>query len=252
MRCLVVYGSPRKGNSWRVVQLIKDELLRLGSIEFDEVMLSDMDIPLCRGCHMCFIRGEEKCPHSQVVQEIAGKVEKADCLIVSSPVYVLSLSGLLKNWLDHMGFNWHRPRYFTKKALVVTTTAGAGAYGTARYVRDNLKHWGFNKVYSLPIACRSLDYEPAENARTRIRKISQAFYNDVASGKLHPPTPKRVFFFNVWRANGAVGEPDSADSRYWRESGLESRLFAPDLAVSPINRVMGSLTYSMFKKAMRP
>ncbi|WP_347707330.1 NAD(P)H-dependent oxidoreductase [Clostridium sporogenes] len=50
-------------------------------------------------------------------------MEKADALIVTSPVYSLQITGLLKNSIDHMAYNFHRPRFFTKKALVITTTA---------------------------------------------------------------------------------------------------------------------------------
>lgn len=34
----------------------------------------------------------------------------------------MQVSGLLKNFIDHMSYNFHRPRFYNKKALIITTT----------------------------------------------------------------------------------------------------------------------------------
>ncbi|WP_409069976.1 hypothetical protein ACFLKB_12625 [Clostridium sp. FAM 1755] len=47
----------------------------------------------------------------------------------------MQITGLLKNSIDHMSYNFHRPRFFTKKALVITTTAGAGHKDVANNIK---------------------------------------------------------------------------------------------------------------------
>jgi len=34
----------------------------LGDVEFEYLMLSDVRLEPCRGCHACFEWGEERCP----------------------------------------------------------------------------------------------------------------------------------------------------------------------------------------------
>ena len=58
----------------------------------------------------------------------------ADGIIVASPVYAMNVTALLKNFLDHTAYFYHRPEFFTKKALVVVSTAGAGQKDVAKYI----------------------------------------------------------------------------------------------------------------------
>lgn len=45
-------------------------------------------------------------------------IEESDAVIFSVPCFQGHLPGILKNFTDHMAFMLHRPRYFTKKALI--------------------------------------------------------------------------------------------------------------------------------------
>lgn len=66
----------------------------------------------------CFLKGENKCPHSKTIQPIAEKIEKADCVIITSPSYSLNVTAVCKNFIDHMSYKFHRPSYFDKKCLL--------------------------------------------------------------------------------------------------------------------------------------
>ena len=49
MKCLIINGSPRKGFTWKLVESIKQKMQQAGNVEFEEVMLMDSNIPMCRG-----------------------------------------------------------------------------------------------------------------------------------------------------------------------------------------------------------
>ena len=253
LNCLIINGTPHKGNTWVLVSLIQKQMEQLGNVTFDEVHLADTDIPFCIGCFACFEYGEQKCPHSEKVQPIAQKIEAADCLIFASSTYSLALTALSKNFIDHMSYNFHRPRLFTKKALVVASTAGGGAGSTVKYIRDILKHWGFNRVYGLPVKSYSIgDYHPPQKVVDQCTKTSALFYNDVASGKLYRPTLKRLMFYNVWRAMTKYGaEKKNADYRYWHDTGLYMHPFSEEVHISIIEKGIGNLLFRVVTRSLK-
>ncbi|MCR4655573.1 MAG: type II toxin-antitoxin system RelE/ParE family toxin [Lachnospiraceae bacterium] len=62
-----------------------------------------------------------------------------------------------------MAFLLHRPRYFTKKALIISTTGGVSAESTIKALAATLPGWGFNKCYQLPVTALSWnDYKPTK------------------------------------------------------------------------------------------
>ena len=122
MRYVIINGSPRKKNTWAVVEQVKTNL----NGEFDEIHLAKEKIPMCVGCYNCILKGEKYCPHFDKVNPIVERIKKADAIIMTSPVYAMNVTALLKNFLDHTAYLFHRPVCFTKKAMVIVTTAGAG------------------------------------------------------------------------------------------------------------------------------
>ncbi len=64
MKVLAIIGSPRKkGNTYKVAERLKNELLSIdSSISFEYLFLADCDLKMCRGCFSCFAKGENTCP----------------------------------------------------------------------------------------------------------------------------------------------------------------------------------------------
>lgn len=54
MKCLIVYGSYRKGNTCKITDIVKEHMCQLGNIEFEEVFLSKLNLQFCVGCNRCF------------------------------------------------------------------------------------------------------------------------------------------------------------------------------------------------------
>jgi hypothetical protein len=62
LKCLVITGSPAKQYSWggkyidgftgQLVFEVKSEMARLGEVSFEEIRLSDTNLPYCKGCHL--------------------------------------------------------------------------------------------------------------------------------------------------------------------------------------------------------
>lgn len=240
MKYLIINGSPRKKNTWKIVEQIK---LNLDG-ETEEIHLIKQKIPMCNGCYKCFNEGEDKCPHHDIINPIVEKLKQADGLIITSPVYAMNVTALLKNLFDHTAYFFHRPEFFDKKALIVVSTAGAGQKKVAKYMDETLRHWGFNKTYKLALACGGKEHLETKE----IDKTAKRFNEDVKSKKLHSPKFGDILFFNVWKAMATSSNPIPADKKYWEETNFINHDFAPTIKLNIIKRAFGKLMYFILKK----
>lgn len=243
MKYVIINGSPRVGNTCAVIKQVKANL----EGEFEEIHLAKEDIGLCKGCFNCIIIGEEKCPHHRKIKPIIDKLSECDAVIIGSPVYAMNVTALLKNFFDHTAYLYHRPEFFTKKALVVVTTAGAGHKKVASYIDETLRHWGVNKVYKLAMACGG-----KEELETKdIDKVAQKFSKDVESKKLHSPKFGDVMYFDVWKAMALSKEPIESDKQYWFKTGLVNHDFAPEVKLGFVKKLFSKIMFFIMKRVIK-
>lgn len=242
MKYVIINGSPRKKNTWAVVNQVKKSL----NGEFEEIQLMKEKIPLCIGCFNCVCRGEEKCPHYDKINPIVEKIMEADGIIIASPVYAMNVTALLKNFFDHTAYFYHRPRFFTKKALVVVTTAGAGHKDVSKYMDETLRHWGVNKVYKLAFKCGGKDSLETK----KIDEVAKQFRDDVESGKTHSPKVMDVIFYEVWRVMALKDDHIEPDIKYWHETGLVNHDFAPEVKLGLFKKIFSKLMFNILKRVM--
>ena len=55
-------GTQTKKATYRAVQEFEKNLKQYGDIDFEYVFLSEYNLEFCRGCKVCFDKGEEHCP----------------------------------------------------------------------------------------------------------------------------------------------------------------------------------------------
>jgi multimeric flavodoxin WrbA len=243
MKYVIINGSPRVGNTCEVIKQVKTNL----EGEFEEIHLAKEDIGLCKGCYNCIMIGEDKCPHNNKIKPVIDKIRDCDGIIIGSPVYAMNVTALLKNFLDHTAYLYHRPEFFTKKALVIVSTAGAGQKKVANYLDETLRHWGVNKVYNVAIACGA-----KETLETKkIDSVSQKFANDLKSNKLHSPKFGDILYFNVWKAMAVSQVPIPADAKYWKETGLVNNDFAPEIKLNIIKKAFSKMMFFIMRRLIK-
>nr|AHF24970.1 FMN reductase, NADPH-dependent [uncultured bacterium Contig1753] len=103
LKVLMLNGSPRKdGNialAFREMEQVFDEC----GVEYENILLGRMDIRGCIACETC--RRTGKCAFSDIVNELAPKLEAADGLVVGSPVYFGSANGTLMSALQRLFYS---------------------------------------------------------------------------------------------------------------------------------------------------
>jgi multimeric flavodoxin WrbA len=232
MKIVVVHGSPRKGNTFKATELLKKKMLGKGEIEFVDFFLPK-DLPeFCCGCMNCFLKGEEKCPHSIYTLPIIEQFKTADALIFSTPVYALAVSGCMKSFLDHFAYTFivHRPNseMFRMKAFILTSTVGAGSKAAIKTIKTSLKFWGVNRVYSYSFATFGDEWNVMSDKKKskidrQIQTKADSFYNEVASKKKHRPYLYiRMMYMVTKLLMRKYYEDSSLDKQYWIEKGWYS------------------------------
>ena len=139
-------GTASKKHTYHAVAQFRDNLQAMGEIEFEIVRLSDYQIEICKGCKVCFEKGEEHCPLHDDRDLLIEKIMASDGVIFATPNYSFQVSGLMKVFLDRLGFAFHRPAFFGK---TFTCIVAQGIYGGNKIV-DYLEFvgngLGFNTV----------------------------------------------------------------------------------------------------------
>ena len=78
MRKVTVFvGSARKKHTYNAAVQFLDTLQSLGDVETEIVRLSDYRLEMCRGCKVCFDKGEERCPLKDDRDVLIGKMMAA-------------------------------------------------------------------------------------------------------------------------------------------------------------------------------
>lgn len=253
MKYLVINGSPHKGNTWKLAELAMEEIRRTDrESRFDEMHLMEAKLPFCTGCSLCFRKGGEHCPHYEIMQDAIMRMHEADGIIVITATFIARETALLKNFFDHMAYMMHRPAFFTKKALVITTTGGVGGKGAAKSVAETLCGIGMNKCCLLYAASYSWNaYEPKERTRKQVIKTTRAFCMDVMSGKMHFPSTGVLIPYNLFRGMAANYAPgmkyEMADGIYYGEKEHADRVYAQGIPLLPYQRLVGMIFYIIAK-----
>jgi len=166
MRFISIVSSKRKnGNTERLISLIEEELIYIAKsqneiLEMERISLGNVELKMCLCCRVCFDKGEEFCPLKDDLLSIRKKINEADGIILASPVYLEDVNGIMKNWIDRMAFNCHRPAFFDKTAIAISTS-GMASTNHALKIKNNencfsgmgisccwnakIQHMGFNK-----------------------------------------------------------------------------------------------------------
>jgi multimeric flavodoxin WrbA len=97
-RILGIVGSPRRnGNTHLLVQRILDGA-REGGAEVELVLLKDLVIHECDGCHACW--EGKPCSKPDDMPAIYEKIAASDGIIFGTPVYWYGPTALMKAFLD--------------------------------------------------------------------------------------------------------------------------------------------------------
>ena len=122
MKVLLINGSPHKAGTTYTALREAEQALNKEGIETEIIQVGSKPIRGCSGCLSC--KKTVKCIMDDEVNEVAEKLEKADGIIVGSPVYYAAPNGTLVSFLDRLFYSSRCDKTMKVGAAVVCARRG--------------------------------------------------------------------------------------------------------------------------------
>ncbi len=87
MKVTAFIGSGRKRHSYNACEKFLQNLQTLGNVEYELVRLSEYNISTCRGCRICFDKGEEFCPLKDDRYKLMAKMKDYGLNLITFMIY---------------------------------------------------------------------------------------------------------------------------------------------------------------------
>lgn len=240
MKVVAITSSKRKGNTYNIVSQVKT-ILEKNDIQVEIVNLYDYKVDSCVGCEVCVLKG--KCILKDDVELLMDKLKNCDGIILSSPVYLQSVSGKLKTFVDRTCAWFHRPELYGKPLLSISTTKGSGLKSTLEYLERIGIQWGTFNCGTIGRDIRTIDKEVTE-------KECEKFVKSLKSEKsVYKPSMKSVVNFSVQKvlSRNLLG----LDKLYWDEKGWNKKGYYFDCNINIVKKTVGNITYGFLNKVMK-
>jgi len=232
MKILAIIGTPTRetGFTTQTVDVLANSIRGISDAEIEYIYLEDIALARCQGHLTCVKFGEQQCPVGNQMTPLLQAMRDADGVILASPVHCFNVSTLMKNFIDLLVYQMHRPEFFGKKAVVVTSAAGAGQKDVLKYLRKTAGIWGFDVVGQFGTHAGLFDAEKyIPKLQRAADKVAGQFVEAISQGKTPDPGVAELINFRVWRS--VVRRTENAspyDWAHWQESGwLEQDYYFP-------------------------
>jgi len=223
-------GSARKKHTYDAAAQFLGNLQAMGDIEVEIVRLSEYRIETCKGCKVCFEKGEEYCPLKDDRDVLIEKMVASDGVVFASPNYSFQVSAIMKTFLDRLAFAFHRPRFFGK---TFTGIVAQGIYG-GRKIVDYLDFVGNGLGFNTVKGCCIMTLDPmTEKQQHKIDRALAAqarrYYANLERPGYPVPTLIDLMFFRMARTKIELELDDSfRDYTYYQDKGwFESDFYYP-------------------------
>lgn len=249
---LAIIGSPHKGETLKAVQRLEEEMKKIGEVELEYVMLGDVALKDCLGCHNCFMKGQEMCREAVKVGELQEKMMSADAVLLTSPTYNQGVTAVMKKFLDYFTFLWHRPSMFGVRFFGLAT--GGGMFGGVfKTLKENIVSWGGVWVGALGVPhYESLTEKYRKKLDRDFTQKAMLLMNAAGVKELPRPSIARLMSFRMWKMNAGLGFSPK-DVEYWTEKGwLDPKCrYYYATKVNPLNHAVAVATMAMARRIMR-
>ena len=238
-KVIAISSSGIKKNTYKLIESTR-QLLKDAEIELEIVHLADLNIRDCRGCDACILT--DKCPVKDEVTDVLNRMQEADGLILTSPVYMAGVSGQLKRFIDRTCRWYHRPALVGKPILLMTTTAGGYAKDVLTYLNKVSTFWGCRSCGEIFRTVRSWDVGVTE-------KELEAFIQAIHQQRPWKPDMNQVITFQVQKALAFYVLP--RDQSYWKEHRWLDAVYYEGSQVAWYQKLVGQSFFKLLSRGMK-
>lgn len=237
-------ASQQKRATYGAVREFEGHLRSHTELDFEYVFLKDYRLENCRGCNLCFEKGEEHCPLKDDRDLLIQKISDSDGVVFATPNYAFQVAAPMKTLLDRLAFILHRPRFFGKTFTAIVTQGIFGGDAIVKYLGDAVgKNLGFNVAKGCALRALEPRTEAEQKKITRkIKKAAARFYRELMRPTPPPPSLFRLMLFRMSRTSIKEMLNDAyRDYRYYKEHGwFEDDYYYP-VSLGPVKKTAGRL-----------
>jgi len=227
MNILILISSYRKMGNTDLVAAIIGEDLQLAAkannepLVLNTLYLGHMGLEPCRGCRVCFDRGEEFCPIKDEFKSIKTAMKSADCIILAGPVYVDDVNGIMKNWIDRLAHVCHRPEFAGKSAYLLVTVGSSRTGHALRTMDTALRLWGFHIIGKAGLKTGAkTDREHIESMHgEKLSKVAAIIFTDLKKERFKNPSFISLMMFKIQQIGWSRAPQSTIDYQFWKEKG---------------------------------
>lgn len=222
MKIVMIHGQNHKGSTWNIANLLLQKLP--GEKEVKEYFLPRDLNHFCSGCYAC-LEARERCPYWREKEPMLHQMREADLLILTSPNYCMMPSAPMKAFLDLFFTNWmsHKPlrEMFSKRAVVISSAAGAGAKKAAKLIGNNLANWGIPEIHLYAAVVNAMNWDMVPSGKkARMEKDMDKLARQLSRrGKVTVGMKTRILFWFYGGMQKAGWGASPTEKQYWIENG---------------------------------
>lgn len=243
-------GNYQKHATYEAVLEFGNHLKSYGEIDFEYIFLKDYRLDYCRGCKLCFDKGEEYCPLKDDRDLLIEKMNNSDGVIFATPNYAFHVSAPMKNMLDRLAFVFHRPRFFGKTFTAIVNQGIFGGNAIMKYLNNMGENFGFRVTKGCVLRTLEPRSEAAQKRITReINKASARFYKELMRPTPAAPSFFRLMMFRMSRTSIKLMLNDEyRDYRYYKERGWFESDYYDHVTLGSIKKTAGRVFDLMGKR----
>lgn len=239
-RVIALNASNRKKNTYHILEILKDKLIKF-DIDMDIVNLNELNINKCTGCEGCL--RNDICYLNDDANSIMKRIIEYDGIVISSPVYMNNVSGILKVFLDRTCKWVHRPELASVPVMYVATTAGSGIKSTLDYMENVTLQWGGIPTSKIGRNAGSIKRDIGEN---EFAKFVKCIYMDKSK---YRASMKELLNFQVKKILAEKVLPN--DKEYWKKKQWLDKYYYFNTNINPIKKTAAATFYKLLSKKIR-
>jgi len=233
-------GSARKKATYLAVKEFERNIKQHEDIDFEYVFLSDYNLEFCRGCCLCFDKGEEFCPLKDDRDILLKKIENSDGVIFATPSYAYQVSARMKNLLDHFAFMFHRPIFFGKTFTAIVTQGIPAGEKIHKYLEASGENLGFHVTKGCCVwTLDPMSESQIKELQQKVKKCAEKFYKGLM--RPTPPVPSvfRLMIFRMGRRGVQRTSKKYYDYKYYKDKGWFESDYYYKTTLGPIKKLLG-------------
>ena len=239
-KVVAVNSSKRKYNTYRALESMRP-IFESEGIEYEIINLHDYKINYCNGCETCIKK--DYCPIDDDVNKINERLVQASGIVLSTPVYMENISGILKTFIDRNCKWYHRSDLLGKPCLCLATTNGSGLKNALSYLDLVATRWGM-------IPCGKIGRKMNSHKTPVNRKEMGKFIEFIH----HPEkirqwiTPSKFISYNVQKALSL--NLFEIDRKFWIEKGIDKGYYYPYIT-DPFSLLTGKFLFKLLSRTFK-